>query len=722
MKLNTAPQHAVVMGSGVTSLGEYKINNSPKAFAILSSGLYANKILAILRELGCNAWDSHVAAGRTATPFDLHLPTQLEPWFAIRDYGTGLNHDQVVNIYTTYFESTKTGSNDFIGALGLGSKSPFSYTDNFTVTAVRDGQKGIYTAFINDRGVPAIAQLMQEATDEPAGVEVKFAVDNPQDYDKFRQEARWAYTYFAEKPVVNIKDFKFNAVAYLQENIVPGVSQLNQSRVVSRAVMGNIAYPIQVPNAEQNLGELHSLLNCNLELRFDIGELDFQASREGLSYIPMTVAAIRNKLALLNDSLVDVLAKDADAYNNDWNKALFLARKYDNVLWRAAVVKYVVDTKFELFQHGYNSWDRLKKFEFTVEDLATKYNIAITGFTKYHNETAAKNIKTDSRHVNNAAGQRSIEHYWGIRIADDIYFAVNDTKIGAAQRGKYHWRVNSKSIATHHSVVYIASPHDKSKPMQFDAWMKAMHMPPQQCKVSEWTAKPRATKTARDVAVLKLEDKDSGYYSRRNSEKVWRDAGRADSFDASKTHYYLPLSGYNLVTSYGVIADAKTLCNAILGCGLETGVSDIYGVRKADLDWVKLQKNWVNLEDHMVQVFKKLNAKTLAGMALTKYNEKHNTMHVSTSLISKIVKADSAFVAAVKTFENVESIAYHYDRMNLVVRRYAVQGAKDPLFMATQMAEKVASDFAKYPMLKLVGSFRGQEQTIADYINLIDAQ
>ena len=59
--------------------------------------------------------------------------------------------------------------------------------------------------------------------------------------------------------------------------------------------------------------------------------------------------------------------------------------------------------------------------------------------------------------------------------------------------------------------------------------------------------------------------------------------------------------------------------------------------------------------------------------------------------------------------------------MNLVVQRYA-KGAKDPLFLATQMADKVAKDFAKYPMLKLVGSFRGHEQAIADYINMVDAQ
>lgn len=60
MKLATQTNEAV-MGN-VQGVGEFRIRNSAKAFNILSSGLYANKIRAIIRELSCNAVDSHVAA------------------------------------------------------------------------------------------------------------------------------------------------------------------------------------------------------------------------------------------------------------------------------------------------------------------------------------------------------------------------------------------------------------------------------------------------------------------------------------------------------------------------------------------------------------------------------------------------------------------------------------------------------------------------------------
>jgi len=297
MIINSAPQNEAVL-SNVGQIGEFRIRNSAKAFSILSSGLYANKIRAIVRELSCNAVDSHTAAGKQDTPFDVHLPNQLEPWFAIRDYGTGLNHDQVTNIYTTYFESTKTNSNEFIGALGLGSKSPFSYTDNFTVTAVKDGKKGIYTAFINDQGVPSIALMMSEDTTDPSGVEVKFAVNDRWDFDKFRQEAREVYTYFKLRPVVSgVSDFQFRDVEYDTKDIIPGVHSYQNGNRRSVAIMGNIAYPIEIPQADQSISELRNLLNCGLEMHFAIGELDFQASREGLSYIPQTIESIRKKLA-----------------------------------------------------------------------------------------------------------------------------------------------------------------------------------------------------------------------------------------------------------------------------------------------------------------------------------------------------------------------------------------------------------------------------------------
>ena len=129
----------------VTEESQFKIKVSPKAFQILSS-LYSDKPLAIVRELGCNAMDSHVASGQSNRPLHVHLPNTLEPWLTIQDFGTGISHENIYKIYTEYFNSTKTNTNDQVGMLGLGSKSPFCYTDNFTITSIFQGVKRIYNA------------------------------------------------------------------------------------------------------------------------------------------------------------------------------------------------------------------------------------------------------------------------------------------------------------------------------------------------------------------------------------------------------------------------------------------------------------------------------------------------------------------------------------------------------------------------------------------------
>ena len=117
MQLKTVPN---VVSNTLKNTTQYSIKASAKAFKILSDGLYSDKIAAPIRELSTNAYDAHVAKGNTNTPFDVHLPSVAEPWFAIRDYGIGMSKHELQTTYTTYFDSNKTHSNDFVGCMGLG--------------------------------------------------------------------------------------------------------------------------------------------------------------------------------------------------------------------------------------------------------------------------------------------------------------------------------------------------------------------------------------------------------------------------------------------------------------------------------------------------------------------------------------------------------------------------------------------------------------------------
>lgn len=716
MKLQTAPQNEAIL-SNVGEIGEFRIRNSAKAFNILSSGLYANKIRAIIRELSCNAVDSHTAAGRADTPFDVHLPNQLEPWFSIRDYGTGLSHEQVTNIYTTYFESTKTESNDFIGALGLGSKSPFSYTDNFTVTAVKDGRKGIYTAFINEAGVPSIALMMEEATTEPSGVEVKFSVNDRYDFSKFVEEARHVYTYFALRPVVTgVSNFTFRDVDYDTKDIVPGVHSYRQSRG-SVAVMGNIAYPIEVPNADKTLGDLRGLLNCGLELHFAIGELDFQASREGLSYIPQTIEAIKRKLQMLNDQLAVHIAQEADAIVNLWDRAIYLYGKYNYSLWTAAVKKYVADTKLPTFDDG--RYGGTKTFAMGVAELAIKYNIAIRSFEYSKSSKAYPNRKTDNKYSDNrnAQGHFDVWHYWAINVSNRIQFIVNDTNIGAVERAKYHYR---STLPDNSTTVFVLDRANKDKAMDVDGFCKEICDPPKDkfVKASTLNKKDRQVGIAKNVTILSLQERGGGGYY-REKEMVWRDAGKADQFDANKTFYYLPLSGYQIQSKYGM-DNAKEFYNDLRDCGLKGLAVEIYGVRKTDIDFIKTQKNWVNVEEHIVNVLSKpIDDRLIMSLVLYAIDG-YNNIAYNETVAYHIEDKNSPYMQFIAKLKGFEKIRYSERSLKRLCDRYAKGVSFNPEAKVKTFVDECSAVTKRYPLLQYLRSTPSDE--LANYINLIDSQ
>lgn len=712
MIINNTPQNEAIL-SNVGEVGEFRIRNSAKAFSILSSGLYANKIRAIIRELSCNAVDSHTAAGKSDVPFDVHLPNQLEPYFSIRDYGTGLTHDQVQNIYTTYFESTKTDSNDFIGALGLGSKSPFSYTDNFTVTAIKDNVRGVYSAFINNEGVPSIALMHSEPTDQPAGVEIQFAVEEHRDFYKFAEEAQHVYTYFKLRPVVRGRsDFEFRDVEYKDKDIIPGVHYTGTH--YSRAVMGNIAYPIEVPNADQALGDLGRLLHCGLELHFAIGELDFQASREGLSYIPQTVAAIKAKLEVIGAALQLHLEKELAPITNQWEKAEFLIKKGQSNLWLPVVKQYANDTKFELLDTAYSM--SYSKMKFTEKELAKKFNIQINAFYKSSSSTICSAIKADKSYTDQTYSTHEL--VWNITASPSVFFVTNDTAIGAYTRATYHWRRATDLPKLGSYSVYVLQAANKDKAMNTNKFFAALQGPQQFriLKASALLKKERAERAPAEerstetVSIVKMAQK---YNSR--DDVGWDNAGIAANFDTTKTYYYIPLKGY---TPLGKVDDVKRLYRSMQDCGI-TNVSSlaVYGVRKSDIEVIKTQKNWVDLEEHLTQVLNNLTPDSVTNLVLNSLDNS-NIVRYNTAIVSAVTSKKSPYLKLVNKFKDIQRVSYRDSAIRFLLNTFAPTVEIQSLVEAVKTEINAVS--TRYPLLANIRNYDYCSPEIAEYINLID--
>lgn len=729
MILNNAPVNEAIV-SNVGEIGEFRIRNSAKAFNILSSGLYANKIRAVIRELSCNAVDSHAAAGRKDVPFDVHLPNQLEPHFSIRDYGTGLNHEQIVNIYTTYFESTKTSSNEFIGALGLGSKSPFSYTDNFTVTATKDGRRGIYTAFINEQGVPSIALMMEEETSDANGVEVKFSVNDRSDFDKFRQEARNVYKYFSLLPVVTgNSQFTFETVEYESRDIIPGVHATKIGATRSVAVMGNIAYPIDLP-AGSDVGGLNNLLTCGLEMHFGIGELDFQASREGLSYIPQTIESIKRKLILLNDALSVVIANEANEIKNLWDRAVFLSKKKEHRLWTTAVQKYAKDTNLPTYDSTNKCGFRTQVFEFTVDDLAKNWNIQLRQISRGRGSKTVYIGKPSNEYISGSlANQYTAIPMWKIPVDADSHFVINDLKTGAVSRASYHYRESACNV--YQRTVWILEKVDKTKDMDLNAFFAAIYEPPTDRRFAASTLlKREVEKLGRNVSILKLERRKNHYrggsYRRSDEDMVWRDAGDTSAFpdkdEQGNTiyYYYVPLNGFVMESKKGYTS-GKNLYDDVKSIpGLHNG--DIYGVRKKDIEDIKKRKNWKNFEEHIEATLNGRDVSKLL-MGLVKSRLEHTDMlNFSNHSILPLISDNSPYKKFVLVFLKVDRPSSNSYTIESLLRKFAPNVNLDPTALVVKYQNEANDLQRRYPLLNKLNTYRTDAADIAEYINLIDAK
>ena len=328
MKL--ADKTVEIHSRGVASTNQFSIQQSAKMFNILSNSLYSDKVMAVIRELSTNAYDSHIASNNSE-PFHVQLPTSTEPTFRVRDYGTGLSQADMEELYTTYGASNKNTSNDFVGCLGLGSKSPFAYTKSFTTSSYFNGQQFMYVASMDETGVPSLNLLGVFDTAEPNGLEVSFAVKS-EDVEEFRKTARRVFHYFKNKPTLSgsLQDHSYSH----REVSVSGESWRvcklsgDHSRFPNHyhhnggivAIMGNIAYPVKISHI---LGEKeeqdNSVARWNktfkksdheswkeflediigrgqyIELDFGIGELEMDPARENLQYTKEVIRTLRHK-------------------------------------------------------------------------------------------------------------------------------------------------------------------------------------------------------------------------------------------------------------------------------------------------------------------------------------------------------------------------------------------------------------------------------------------
>jgi hypothetical protein len=291
VKLNT--EYSV--DTSFTDTQDFKIETSAKAFQILSGNIYKDVLLAIIRELSANAWDAHVSKGNTDVPFEITVPSSLHPELIIKDFGIGLSHEAMMQLFTTYFGSDKTGTNELIGGLGLGAKTPFAYTDSFTVVSRFSGVATTYACFLNDKKIPAITKITEEDCGDDTGLTIKIPSQDGGEVTKKLEVLQW----YPTKPKINGGEIpELEPVMYQDKDVTvtddPDASYYYRKAKVF-VVMGYVPY---------NVGELDGVkFGHRYYFHEKIGTYDPAASRESLTDV--SVETFRTKVEAADQEYID---------------------------------------------------------------------------------------------------------------------------------------------------------------------------------------------------------------------------------------------------------------------------------------------------------------------------------------------------------------------------------------------------------------------------------
>lgn len=305
--------HAIVGGSEKI---DYTIEDGAFFMQMLSASLYKDQMLAVVREVICNADDAHKMGAGQPRPFEVQITDEK---FIVRDFGPGIPHDQIGPIYATYGRSTKQGDDGQTGGFGLGCKAPFAYTDNFQVTSWHNGTKTIYRMSKSDSevgGKPSIVKILSVPTQE-SGLEVSINLAKRIDKTMFSSRIDQVISNGDMNALVNGKKaatlpFHLMTKGYMITNEQP---LFNQHKLLVR--YGAVIYPIEENDSYKNeyydAFEILRGINCRdsnhnfcAVLQAKPNSLSLTPSREGLT--------ITEKAT---DTIKDLLTTFVKNYNNE---------------------------------------------------------------------------------------------------------------------------------------------------------------------------------------------------------------------------------------------------------------------------------------------------------------------------------------------------------------------------------------------------------------------
>lgn len=276
--------------------------NAPLLFKLLRSNLYSDRHGSIIRELVSNVIDSHTEAGKPDIMGEVEwIPSSrilgVDCQLIIRDFGVGLSHERMTEVFCNYLSSTKRGGNTEIGGFGLGSKAPFSYTDSFTVQTIYNGVLYRYLCYIDETDLGAISLLEQKETDRGNGTEIIIPIkDEVNDYKLFQAAILKQLAYFT---TIKYKGFQTPDPVITFENDYCIIKE-SPPMADLHIVLGNVAYEVDFTALG---GVQPGWQGSGVGLKFNIGEIQPVMSRESIHWSQGTKEKVLKKIEQAKKSI-----------------------------------------------------------------------------------------------------------------------------------------------------------------------------------------------------------------------------------------------------------------------------------------------------------------------------------------------------------------------------------------------------------------------------------
>lgn len=319
------------------------------------SDLYSNRELAVVREYSTNAFDANkqkaLDEGTEIRPIEVTLPSMMNPYFKVRDYGYGMTRDILADVYTKFGTSTKRDSNHFNGMLGYGSKSAVAYSTQFTVTSVAEGIKTVAVITRKPDWAIVMKIVSKEKSSDPSGTEVIVPVHN---HEEFRQKAMDFYRFWMPGTVEVNGEYPEHHVGEL---ITEGF-YASPEYGTSYVVMGNVPYRIENPAAlfwNTKMNQIHFVAYV------DNGQVEFTPSREDLKYTDLTKNTLKNVIAEFSNEIIvkakadiDTATTHAEAYKawSKWRSTLG-ERLFEDLEFKGE--KFTSRFKVDAYQYRYGT-------------------------------------------------------------------------------------------------------------------------------------------------------------------------------------------------------------------------------------------------------------------------------------------------------------------------------------------------------------------------------